>query len=322
MTARASRWILPSSCLSLTALWALGACAPAAPGADAAAPDGGVEASVTTEGGAPEGDAAGPTNDAGGRAITIRFDAVVGAERFACGRTYPGVGTMRSTWTPKDFRFYVHDVRLVTADGDVPVTLDAVGGFQGAGVALLDFEDRGGACTEGTTETRTEVTGRAAGATGMIRGLKFKVGVPFELNHREPSSAPAPLNLSALWWTWNGGYKFMKIDGATMGLPMGFNIHVGSTGCMGNNAGPMNPCAAPNVAEVTLDGFDPARDVVTADLGALVSMSNLEQNAPMTPPGCMSTATDADCGPIFGALGLAVGGGPARAQRFFRVMAR
>jgi uncharacterized repeat protein (TIGR04052 family) len=229
------------------------------------------------------------------------------------------MGMSSSTWTPKDFRFYVHDVRLVTASGEVPVAIDTAGAFQGQGVALLDFEDRSGACAEGTTETNTQITGRVpAGMASDIRGLKFKLGVPFAINHQEPSSAPAPLNLSAMWWTWNAGYKFLKIDGNTAGLPMGFNIHVGSTGCTGNNTGAVNPCMAPNVAEVSLDGFAPSTHTVIADLAALVSMSNLESNTAMTAPGCMSAPTDPECAPLFSALGLPFGSTPASTQRFFR----
>jgi cell shape-determining protein MreC len=41
---------------------------------------------------------------------------------------------------------------------------------------------------------------------------------------------------------------------------MGFNIHLGSTGCMGNNAGPVNPCSAPNVGEVSLDTGEPVQE--------------------------------------------------------------
>jgi hypothetical protein len=74
--------------------------------------------------------------------------------------------------------------------------------------------------------------------------------------------------------------------------------------------------------EVTLDNFDPARDNVVADLSALVSGANLEQNAAMSPPGCMSTPTDTDCAPIFSSLGLPFAMAPASTQRFFTVVAR
>ena len=302
---------LRSFALISVASFALGACSPPPVNTDA-----GQDAAATPDAQSPV-DAAADSAPAGD-AVTIRFAARVGAQPFSCAQTYPMMGMNNSTWTPKDFRFYVHDVRLVTGAGEVPVSIDTVGAFQGQGVALLDFENRSGACAEGTTETNSEIRGRVAGALpANITGIKFKLGVPFAANHQEPSSAAAPLNLSAMWWTWNAGYKFLKIDGNTMGLPMGFNIHLGSTGCTGNGMGAVTPCTTPNVSEVTLTGFAPTTHTIVADLAALVSGANLEQNTAMSAPGCMSGATDPDCAPLFNALGLAFGAAPAGAQRFF-----
>jgi hypothetical protein len=49
---------------------------------------------------------------------------VVGSQDFACGQLYTGVGTTATTYEPKDFRLYVHNVRLLSEEGtEVPVTL-------------------------------------------------------------------------------------------------------------------------------------------------------------------------------------------------------
>ncbi len=254
----------------------------------------------------------------GGETRTVRFQAVVGTRPFACGQTFTGVGMGGTgSWTPQDFRLYVSNVRLVNAAGaEVAFELDE-GPFQRAGVALLDFEDGSGAC-RGTAETHTELTGRAP--AGVYTGVRFTVGVPFALNHADAASAPAPLNDSSLWWSWNGGYRFARIDGTTTGVPMGFQVHIGSTGCAGNSAGAVNACRAPNRAEVSLTGFDPSSGAVRVDLAALLSETNVDTNAMGTPPGCMSEATDGDCAGIFAALGLGFGSAPANpaGQRFFR----
>jgi len=42
---------------------------------------------------------------------------MVGSEKFACGRTYSGVGTTASKLSPRDFRFYVHNVTLIDDTG-------------------------------------------------------------------------------------------------------------------------------------------------------------------------------------------------------------
>jgi hypothetical protein len=74
--------------------------------------------------------------------VTIRFQAMVGLEKFACGKTYEGIGTTRSRIMPRDFRLYVHNMRLIgDAGNSVPVELEQDGRWQLDDVALLDFED-------------------------------------------------------------------------------------------------------------------------------------------------------------------------------------
>ena len=74
----------------------------------------------------------------------------------------------------------------------------------------------------------------------------------------------------------------------------------------------------PNRPEVALTGFDPDKDVVVADLAALLKDANIDQNQPETMSGCMSDPEDSDCAPIFANLGLPFGANPAKPQTFFR----
>lgn len=256
----------------------------------------------------------------GGAAVTLRFAARVGAMPFRCGQVFGPMGSAASQWNPTDFRFYVHDVRLLDAIGnEVPVALDQDGTWQHMNVALLDFEDRTGLCTNGTAPTNDVVRGRVA-RTSAWTGVRFRLGVPFGLNHADLASLPSPLNLTALWWGWQGGHKFLRIDGRTQDaagtvLVQGWNVHIGSTGCDGSAAGGVTRCANPNRPEVTLMNFDPATNTVVADLDRLVRGADLSRST--ADPGCMSTPGDADCASIFPTLGIAFGAAPP-AQAFFR----
>lgn len=251
--------------------------------------------------------------------VSLRFAGMVGAERFACGRTYDNIGTAPSRFTPSEFRFYIHDVRLLTSDGrDVPVTLEADGRWQTDGVALVDFEDGTGPCSNGTPELHTEVRGRAAAQ--RYAGVRFTIGVPFAANHADPVTQPSPLNLSRMMWSWNSGHKFIRLDGRT-GTGKNWVLHLGSTGCTPDATATTIPttCAQRNAVVVSLTGFDPATDVIIADVAALYAASNLETNQEKTAAGCMSGPTDRDCAPIFAALGLPFPETPVTPQRFFRV---
>lgn len=254
------------------------------------------------------------------RPVTIEFRAMLGDQPFACGTAYGDIGTAHAQFIPSDWRFYVHDVRLVTADGrEVAVELEQDGLWQYQNVALLDFENGAGPCAAaGNAATNTTVRGTVP--AGVYTGAKFKLGLPFSLNHGDASTAPSPLNVTALFWSWQSGYKFVRVDTADDK----YRIHLGSTGC--ESPGPSRPptsCSAPNRASVALRGFDPDADVIIADLKALLQDSNVDSNQSETPPGCMSGPTDGDCAPVFAGFGLSFPGGqPVAGQRFFRSAAK
>jgi len=250
--------------------------------------------------------------------VAIRFQAMVGKEKFACGQTYTGIGTTGSKIAPRDFRYYVHNVRLVDDKGAVvPVQLDQ-SKWQLDDTALLDFEDGTWSCVNGTRETNDQLLGTVP--AGTYTALLFTVGVPFNKNHTELTSQPPPLNLTALSWVWNAGRKFARLDFASTGQPHGFTVHLGSTGCMPNTTKITIPtqCSAPNRPEIRIDAFNPDKDVVIADLAALLKDTNVDINQPKTSEGCMSGPDDSDCAGIFANLGLPFAGKPGGTQTFFR----
>ncbi len=240
--------------------------------------------------------------------LSIVFKPVVGSQDFACGQLYTGVGTTATTYEPKDFRLYVHNVRLVSAEGtEVPVMLTEDGAWQRGGLALLDFENKTGLCSNGTDATNDRLVGTVP--RGQYTGLRFTVGVPFDMNHQDASTAAPPLNVSTLFWGWEGGYKFLRLDGRTRGLPNGHNFHLGSTGCQLSGPNQVTSCDNSNRFEVELADFDPTRSQrLVLDVAALFSGSNLDVNEAQTAPGCMSASTDADCAPLYQRLGLSLGG--------------
>jgi uncharacterized repeat protein (TIGR04052 family) len=276
---------------------------------------------------AQEGDGHGGTMITGlpavGPEVTIRFSASVGSVPAACGMIYDGVGTADSTLSLNDFRFYVSNVRLINSDGEeVPVELTQDGQWQYANVALLDFEDGTSLCSDvGNPDLNTKIVGSVP--EGMYSGLVFDLGVPFELNHLDTTTAPSPLNIPAMWWNWQFGYKFVRIDMQTPnGETPAWFVHLGSTGCASSdgNTPPTEPCSNPNVGTVRFDSFDPVRNIVIADAASLLAGVNLDASVPM-PPGCMSGPEDTDCVGLFPGFGLDLASGAVgeTAQTFFNV---
>lgn len=261
--------------------------------------------------------------------VTLNFAAQINGQPFACGQRYDGVGTTRSSITPSDFRMYVSEVKLLRQDGSaVPVQLTQDGIWQHQNVALLDFENGTGPCRNGTTATNTAVRGQVP--AGDYVGVELTVGVPFAQNHQDPTVAPAPLNSTAMFWNWQGGYKFIKFDTTSSGIStdkpaapnaMGpvtrYSVHLGSTACAGDSKTQApSACQNPNRMTVRLNQFDLAKNTVVVDMGAVLAQANVDVNAKGTSPGCMSFPKDGDCPPVMNALGLAYDGVPANgAQR-------
>lgn len=272
--------------------------------------------------------AQGPSLEAPRRAVGISFRGMVANAPFACGTHYQDIGLGKAEAWATEFRFFVHGIRLLREDGvEVPVTLTQDSLWQNGEVALVDFEDATGPCANGTPEVHDVVAGTVP--DGRYTGIKFAVGVPFERNHLELATQPSPLTLSRLFWSWTTGYKFARVDMRSartdsVGLTTPWVLHLGSTGCTKADDSPRAAsCSTPNRPTITLNAFDPDRDVIAFDLAALLAGVDVQKNQPKTAAGCMSGPDDADCGPMFAALGLPHPAAPTTpVPQAFRVVRR
>ncbi len=261
-------------------------------------------------------------------AVSIPFTAEIGGKPFSCSETFPGLGSTAATVQAVDFRLFVSEAALVKADGSLqPIALDDDGQWQQGSLALLDFEDGSGGCANGTAGTNTTLRGTVP--EGDYTGLALTIGVPFAQNHGDPTVSAAPLNTTAMFWNWQGGYKFLRIDlvptalagqtaeaGAGDGKAKGWFLHLGSTLCdAASKTDAPKACANENRMVVQLDGFDPATNTVVIDPAPVLAEADLTLNAPETSPGCMSFPKDADCLTVMGKLGLPYMDLPAGTQQ-------
>lgn len=239
--------------------------------------------------------------------LTLRFEARVGELPFSCGQQLDALGTSGVEAEPMDLRLYVHDVRLLRDGGEpAPFSFEADGVWQSDTVALLDFEDASGRCSEGTEETNTLLRGRAP--PGDYTGVVFRIGVPTAQNHLDLSTAAPPLNVPDLYWSWQGGYKYLKAELYTEGHHDGYLLHLGAQGCGGSPASGVFDCVAENLAEITLKGDISAP--VTLGVVALFAGVDLAAQPDMQTdlvPGCMSGLGDPECAPLLAAFGLPSG---------------
>lgn len=240
--------------------------------------------------------------------ISLDFQAVLGGQPFSCQGEFPGVELHQ-------LKLFVYDLRLLSADGhETPVAIQQLPPWQkpgkgDEGLVLLDYENGTGHCKNGTPGTHTSVLGSAP--AGVYTGLSFRLGVPFSLNHGDPIRAQPPLNDSTMHWNWQGGYKFLRLDGKVSQQP--YIVHIGSTGCEGTFTN-VTRCTRENRADVSLSGLTwteaSAPDSALQVRHAQISI-HLEPLLQGSGDGCMAEADNPACEAIYHALHLDLGTGKA-----------
>jgi uncharacterized repeat protein (TIGR04052 family) len=237
---------------------------------------------------------------AGRQAITLNFAAVVGTQPLDCTSTYSDA-IARNDFALNDLRFFVSEVSLIDAAGNLyPLTMDEGTEWQNDGIALLDFEDGTGSCSNATPDTRTTITGSVA--PGEFTGVAFTVGVPQALNHVNPVEQTGPLANVALHWSWMMGYKHFQLEGSLneSGLVL---LHLGSRGCAGNPPADF-ACSISNRPRVELMGADPGAVPIVLDLAALLANSTPVDDEVF----CMAEQSSA-CEGLLRSLGLDMASG-------------
>lgn len=241
--------------------------------------------------------------------VEIPFSAMVGAQPIACGTTFLDVGTTQSTFSLRDFKIYLSEIALVNKAGaEVPVALEQDGKWQLDDLALLDFEDGTGDCDTGSPETNLSIRGTVP--SGEYSAVRFTVGLTPERNHLDAATAPAPLNVPGMWWSWKGGYKFIRLDVKTRGNAA-YYLHLGSSACTGDSVSGYS-CAAGNAPRITVEGFRLGSSAVKLDVAKLWAEVDLDRQIDEQTDfvqGCMSSATDPECPTVMQHFGLQNGTG-------------
>lgn len=120
--------------------------------------------------------------------VSLKFAAVSGTTPVSCAAPIASLGTGSTTAALQDLRFYISNVRLTRMNHtSMPLILDKKAGDDltrgGNRVSLIDLENGAGSCDQGDTRINATIT-----------------------------SAPAPLDLAAMNWSWQSGRKFNKIE--------------------------------------------------------------------------------------------------------------
>ncbi|MDZ7869207.1 MAG: metallo-mystery pair system four-Cys motif protein [Rheinheimera sp.] len=135
-------------------------------------------------------------------------------------------------------------------------------------------------------------------ANGLTPGpLSFTLSVPALLNHQNPLLAEAPLQQTDMHWSWQHGYKFLRLD---LTGHANWSLHLGATGCSGPSVmrAPTTPCQQPNQVQVNLQYS--GQQTLVLDLAPL-----LQDFGANGENSCMSDPQTRSCRQLLPRLGVA-----------------
>lgn len=245
--------------------------------------------------------------------VMLNFGLDVNGQEAVCGETYDGLGVGSiQNLRLEGFRYYLSDPTLESDTDSQPLILAT----RSTGTVYQDGEN--GVALMGDAqgcEGAAPLTTRSLAGTvaaGVYDRLCFTLGVPFELNHDDPTTSPSPLNAADMSRNRLSGHLFYRFDalvdpdGAS---PAGFFVHLGSTGCSNGESDFGSPpdaeCSAPNRPRICLDYAEikEGHRIVT-DIAGLVATTDIVANTPDTAPGCTSSPGDPECVDIMPRFGL------------------
>ena len=216
----------------------------------------------------------------------LTFSPVFSTQKITCNTE---IDIQDKKWNINQLQFYVSNVELKNSQDkwhkiSLKITPDQTGN-----IALL-----GRSC--GETESGNwrlkfshEIT------LADYTAIRFSLGVPFEQNHLNPLTQASPLNVSSMFWVWQTGHKFARIE-----MNSEFDdwlFHLGSTGCKSPSVmrSPSDACLYPNLYTMELALTD--TNEIVFDLANLLGDLKLSMET-----SCQSEHDNAACQQLFSHL--------------------
>ncbi|GAA6204137.1 MbnP family copper-binding protein [Thalassotalea sp. SU-HH00458] len=171
------------------------------------------------------------------------FEPSYNGQAIACNNT---INHQNNEWSVNQLQFFISQIQLQNKQGTWQYMSLAKTAKQTEKIALI-----GSTCQKTEFEQWQLIFNDVFDITDF-QALRFSLGVPFEQNHVNPLEQPSPLNDSAMFWVWQTGHKFLRLElssGADNWL-----FHLGSTGCRSQSVmrAPREACLYPNFFQFEL----------------------------------------------------------------------
>ncbi|MFT5758398.1 MAG: putative repeat protein (TIGR04052 family) [Alteromonadaceae bacterium] len=219
----------------------------------------------------------------------LQFSPSFGGVTLNCKRFF---NLDNKKWRYQQLQMYISDIELKSEDGSWQSWPMTVSNFQHSNIALI-----GENCRDNQDSTHWQIELKSIQKFNEKTHIRFTLGIPFELNHLNPLSQPSPLNDSSMFWVWQTGHKFLRLELAS--ADDNWLFHLGSTGCSAPSVmrAPKQPCAQPNqvVVELPFPKQKPRQSAqqtktIQFDLSALLQDTKVTMKT-----SCQSAIDDENC---------------------------
>ena len=106
-------------------------------------------------------------------------------------------------------KYYISDIGLSKVDGSEV-------GVDGYRTKLVNYDSPNFDAGYGMQSYKLTMNA----AVGQYSDIRYDIGVPSEVNHKDATTNPYPLDLSVpgMYWNWNSGYVFLLAEGKGAGV--------------------------------------------------------------------------------------------------------
>ena len=227
---------------------------------------------------------------------TLQFFPEYQMNKLQCFSPFTLAG---KTWQYSQLQFFVSDVAVKNNQGKWQVWPLKNNDNQSDNVALL-----GDYCQSSKNkQSNWQLVFENPIKPSNLSEIRFTLGVPFLVNHQNPLLQSSPLNVPNMFWVWQTGHKFFRLDMEEVNefeQKDNWQFHLGSTGCKAPSPlrPPNKPCINGNQVTVTLDVNEHLSEIELSLTGLFTNIVITKGNS------CQSETDNQSCHQLFNNIGL------------------
>jgi uncharacterized repeat protein (TIGR04052 family) len=220
----------------------------------------------------------------------LYFQPSFNDKALTCNRS---ISLSGKAWHYNQLQFFISEIELKHHQGKWKKSSLLISPYQTDKIALL-----GEYCNNNKVKNKGNWLLEFDANTALTNTthIRFTLGLPFAINHLNPLTQESPLNIPAMFWGWQKGHKFLRVEMASNNDNWLF--HLGSVGCSAASPlrAPKQECRYPNRYTFELP-ISKENNNIIFDLGALFNKLTITEQS-----SCQSSPKINSCQTLFSNL--------------------